>query len=140
MKRFNKMLLVIGVIMALSLVLFYYLGQKAEGTVLKVQVVVKGDINSATIEDITAHLERVNKISEPKGTPLFTPGVTVVVVQNMQMIGEWTSVPYSRTGVYNLTVGLTQYPKPGETVRVVVRVIDANAQNLAVIAKDITLE
>ncbi len=140
MKRFNKILLGIGIIIALSLVVFYYLGEKAEGTVLKVQVVVKGDIKEAMIEDVTAHLESIKKLSEPKGTLLVTPGVTVTVIQNMQIIGEWTSVPYNGSGVYNLTVGLTKYPKSGDTISVVARLMDEKSQNIAVVSKEITLK
>ncbi len=139
MKQFTKTLLITGVIITLSLAFFYYLGQKNDALVLQVQVVVKGDLSNAAIEDVTAHLELVSKLALPKGTLLITPGVTVVVIQNMQMIGEWTSVPYNGTGVYNITVGLTKYPEPGETVRVIARVVDSQSQNIAVAPKDITL-
>lgn len=135
----KKIILGIVFIIAISVVIFYYLGEQKEGTVLQVQVVVKGDSGSATIERITAYMEKVNKISQPKGTQLITPGVTVIVIQNMEIIGEWTSVPYSGTGIYNLTVGLIKNPNPGDTVRVLARVMNAQSQNIAVVGKEITL-
>ncbi len=139
MKQFTRNLLIIGFIILALLGVFYYLGGLKQSSVLQVQVSVMGDLNNATIEDITAHLQSVSKIGEPKSNLLITPGVTVVVLQNMQMIGEWTSVPYNGSGTYNLTVGLINNPKPGDTVKVVVRVLNKNSENMDVRAKEITL-
>ncbi len=139
MKQFTKNLLIIGFIILALLGVFYYLGGMKKSSVLQVQVSVKGDLNNATIEDVNANLQSVSKISEPKSNLLIIPGVTVVILQNMQMIGEWTSVPYSGSGTYNLTVGLTKNPKPGDTVRVVVRVLNEKSENMDVLLKDITL-
>lgn len=139
MKQFTRNLLIIGFIILALLGIFYYLGGQKQASVLQVQVVVKGDLNNATIGDITAHLQTVNKISEPKSNLLITPGVTVVVLQDMQMIGEWTSVPYNGSGVYSLAIGLTNNPKLGDTVRVIVRIINEKSENIDVVSKDITL-
>lgn len=139
MKQFTRNLLIIGFIILALLGIFYYLGGQKHASVLQVQVSVEGDLNNATIGDITAHLQSVNKISEPKSNLLITPGVTVVVLQDMQMIGEWTSVPYNGSGNYNLTVGLTKNPKPGDIVRVVVRVLNERSENMDIVSKDITL-
>lgn len=140
MKQFTRNLLIIGFIIVVLLALFYYLGGQKQASVLQVRVVVEGDLNNTTIGDLTAHLQSVNKISEPKSNLLITPGVTVVVLQDMQMIGEWTSVPYNGSGVYDLTIGLIKYPKPGETVRVTARVTDANSQDIEVVSKEIILK
>jgi hypothetical protein len=139
MKQFTRNLLITGFIIVVLLALFYYLGGQKQASVLQVRVVVKGDLNNATIGDITTHLQSVNKISEPKSNLLITPGVTVVVLQDMQMIGEWTSVPYNGSGVYNLAVGLTKNPKPGDTIRVIVRIMNEKSENIDVVSKDITL-
>jgi hypothetical protein len=139
MKSFTRNLLIIGFVILVLLGLFYYLGELKQSSVLHVQVEVKGDLNNATIGDINANLQSVSKISEPKSNLLITPGVTVVVLQDMQMIGEWTSVPYNGSGVYSLAVGLTKNPKPGDTVRVIVRIMNEKSENIDVVSKDITL-
>lgn len=139
MKQFNRSILIVGIIIVALLAVLYYLGEQRQVSVLQVQVMVEGDLNNAAIENIMAHLESASKISEPKGTLLITPGVTVVVMQNMEMIGDWTSVPYNGSGVYSLTIGLTKHPKPGETIKVVARVMNANSENIDVISKEITL-
>jgi hypothetical protein len=140
MKQFTRNLLIIGFLILALLGIFYYLGGLKQSAVLQVQVSVKGDLNNATIEDINANLQSVSKISEPKSNLLIVPGVTVVVLQDMRMIGEWTSVPYNGSGTYNLTVGLTEYPKSGDIVKVVVRVMNARSENMDVVSKDITLK
>ncbi len=140
MKQFTRNLLIIGFLILALLGIFYYLGGLKQSAVLQVQVSVKGDLNNATIEDINANLQSVSKISEPKSNLLIVPGVTVVVLQDMRMIGEWTSVSYNGSGTYNLTVGLTEYPKSGDIVKVVVRVMNARSENMDVVSKDITLK
>ncbi|MCX9012539.1 MAG: hypothetical protein OIN66_15655 [Candidatus Methanoperedens sp.] len=132
MKQFVKNTLVIIFVIAVLLLSFYYLGGLKQASVLKVQVKVSGNQSSATIDNITAHVEQVSKVSEPKGTLLVTPGVTVVVMQNMEMIGEWTSVPFNGSGTYSLAVGLNRYIGPGETVRVIARVMNEKAENMDV--------
>lgn len=141
MKSNTKIIIAVGIVVALLLVFIFVIGQQKNASVLQVQVEVKGDLENSTIDNINAHLESVKQISEPKGgTTLFTPGITVVVIQDMQMIGEWTSVPYDGPKVYNFTVGLTKYPKSGDNVSVVVRVINAQSQNIQVVGKSITLK
>lgn len=139
MKQFTKITLVIIFVIAALLLSFYYLGGLKQVSVLKVQVKVSGNQSSATIDNITARVEQVNKVSEPKGTLLITPGVTVVVMQNMEMIGEWTSIPFNGSGTYSLTVGLDRYIKPGETVRIIARVMNEKSENIDVRSQDIAL-
>ncbi|VVB97785.1 Uncharacterised protein [uncultured archaeon] len=89
------------------------------------------DNNSApTIDNMTAFLVPTTKVSEPKGTQLFTPGIVVKIFQNDETgttmdISDWTSVPYTGNGTYNLPVGLWKYPKQGEFVLINVRLVDA---------------
>jgi len=77
-----------------------------------------------TIDNMTAYLVPVSKISEPKGTKLFTPGVVVKIFQNQDDISDWASVPYTGNGTYNIPVGLWKYPKKGEFVLINVRLVD----------------
>jgi hypothetical protein len=82
------------------------------------------------IDNLTAILVPTTKVSEPKETDLFAPGILVVPFKNATMIGYWTSVPYNGTGTYNLNVGLTEYPKKGDEVLINIRFLDANGVEL----------
>ncbi|MDD5473032.1 MAG: hypothetical protein PHU34_02670 [Candidatus Methanoperedens sp.] len=135
----KKILLGIILIIAISVIIFYYLGQRDDAAVLQVQVKIKGDISTTTIENITAYSELINKIRVPKGNLLTAPSLTVLVLQNKEIIGDWTPVPYKGEGFYNITVGLTKPLNEGETVRVIVRVMDPNYKVVAVGLKEITI-
>lgn len=104
------------------------------------------DINSAPrIDNMTAFVVPVSKISEPKGTTrAFTPGILVKIFQNTEGIGEeisdWTSVPINGTGTYNLRVGLWKYPKRGEFVLINVRLLDAEGTEFTSVTYNTQLE
>lgn len=84
------------------------------------------DNNSAPrIDNMTAFLVPVPKISEPKATQAFTPGIVVMIFQNQEQMSGWTSVPYTGNGTYNIAVGLFKYPKAGEWVLINIRLVDA---------------
>lgn len=78
------------------------------------------------VDNLTAILVPVTKVSEPKGTGLYLPGLVVLPLQNGEMIGPWTSVPYTGNGTYNIKAGLVKYPKKGEFVLINLRFIAAN--------------
>lgn len=92
------------------------------------------DPNSApTIDNMTAFLVPVSKVSEPKSKPQAdAPGVIVKIFQTTkgaaEDISDWTSVPYIGNGTYNIPVGLWKYPKKGEFVLINVRLIDGAGQ------------
>lgn len=119
----------------------YYTGSKKEGLVLKTEIRIngsqRGNETVAEIENITAHIVPHSKISVPKMTGLDAPGVMVVVIYKSQMIGQWTSVPYKGPGVYNITIGLSANPKPGDIVVIDARVVDKKGNNIAIQNKEV---
>lgn len=92
------------------------------------------------IDNLTAILVPTTKVSEPKGTELFTPGILVVPLMEGKMIGYWTSVPYNGTGTYELDIGLTQYPKKGDWVVINIRYLDVGGEELTSLTYDTELK
>jgi FAD synthase len=139
-----KILVVVLVIIGLTIAGLYYTGSKKEGFVLKAEIQIKGSVRGnetiAEIGNITANIEPYSKVSLPKMTGLYAPSVMVVVLRGSQMIGSWTSAPYTGTGIYNLTIGLGANPNPGDTLIVDVRVIDKKGNNIAIKNKEIRYE
>ncbi len=82
------------------------------------------------IDNLTASLVPIQKVSEPRGTNIFSPGLVALPLQNDQVIGYWTSVPYNGTGNYDLKVGLTRYPKKGDQVLINLRILDSNGTEI----------
>ncbi|MDD5474659.1 MAG: hypothetical protein PHU34_11025 [Candidatus Methanoperedens sp.] len=139
-----KISIVVLVITGLTIAGIYYTGSKKEGFVLKTEIRINGSVRGnetvAEIENINAHFEPYSKIGLPKMSGLDAPGVMVVAIHKTQMIGQWTSVPYKGTGIYNITIGLTTNPNPGDIVRVDVRVVDKKGNNLAIQNKEVRYE
>lgn len=140
----SKILIVILVIIGLTFAGIYYTGSKKEGLILKIEIQINGSVNGsktvAEIENVTAHFEPYSKIGVPAMTGLDAPGVMAVVIHKTQMIGLWTSVPYTGTGVYNLTIGLGANLNPGDIVSVNVRVVDKKGNNIAIRNEEVRYE
>ena len=129
--------LIIGVIAIAVIGMIAYpviKGSVDRAEVLNVMVRVEGNMTHAQIMDVTASIGYVNKISEPKGTPVEMPGITIYAIKDMSPIGYWTSTKYNGTGRYNLTMGLTKYPKVGDLVTLTVRVTNADGELDAIAA------
>jgi hypothetical protein len=137
----SKILIIVLVIIGLMVAGIYYTGSKKEGLILKTEIRINGSLRGnetvAEIENITAHFEPYSKISVPTMTGLDAPSVMVVVIHKSRMIGQWTSVPYKGTGVYNITIGLGANPNPGDIVSVNVRVVDKKGNNIAIQNKEV---
>lgn len=99
---------------------------------------------SATIEEVTvgenevphvtaisAGVDRINLLKYPKDIPANFPGVYVLMVHEGHRINYWTSVPYTGSGTYNLTVGMGSVPIDGSEVRVIVTVNDEMGERIA---------
>lgn len=139
MRLKTKLIMIVLMIAVIAIIAYPVIrGSIEKVEVLNVMVRVEGNTTRAQIMDVTASVGYVNKIAEPKGSNIEMPGVTVFVIKDMKPIGYWTSVKYSGTGRYNLTVGLTEYPKPGDTVTVTARVT-GDKEELDALAAQLTL-
>ena len=142
----SKILIVILVIIGLTVAGIYYTGSKKEGLILKTEIQINGSVSGNTtvaeIENITAHIEPYSKIGVATISGLDAPGVMAVVIHKTQMIGFWTSAPYTGTGIYNITIGLAPDAnlKPGDIVSVNVRVVDKKGNNIAIRNEEIRYE
>lgn len=132
-----KILIVISITAVLVFASVVYIGKKEEGLIIQAEIGIKGSVSEnktiPVIESISAHFEPYSAVSVPKGSGnIDSPGIVAVVIYNQQMIGEWTSVPYKGTGMYNITIGLSTKPNPGDMVNVIIRVLDKNAKTIAI--------
>ena len=122
----RNLILLVMVVGIIAGGILYVTRQDAEYINVRLNLTQYDNNSAPTIDNMTAYLVPVSKISEPKGTPqLFTPGVTVKIFQNMEELSPFVSVPYTGNGTYNINVGLFKYPKKGEFVLINVRLVDA---------------
>ncbi len=121
----RKLLLLVVIVGIIAGGLFYVTRKDAEYIDVRINLTQFEPGTPPTIDNMSAYLVPVQRVSEPpKGTDLFTPGVVVKVIQNEQDLSDFVSVPYTGNGTYDLHVGLYKYPKKGEFVLINVRLID----------------
>jgi hypothetical protein len=124
-KNLLLLVVIVGVIVGSIL---YTTRNDAEYIIVRINLTQFENSSAPTIDNMTAYVVPVRKVSEPpKGTELFTPGIVVKIYQNMQDLSDFVSVPYTGNGTYNIPVGLWKYPKKGEFVLINVRIVDAEA-------------
>lgn len=137
----NKMLVILALVV-IAIIAFVVLLPKG-GYVLEVSVTLgpsETQDETRIIKNISAKLVPWSKTAEPKGNELVTPGVSVLVRKNKEIISYWTSVPHTGYGTYNINVGLIKYPNKGEIVTIAARVVDPAGKDLDVLAQDVTVE
>ena len=111
---------IIIIIFLLVLVLFaiFYISMQRDSAVIVVEVTLaeSPDKNPEhIISQVNASVSYVGKMEVPKETPLYTPGITVVLIQDMQVRSGWysTGIPVSDIfGNYTIMI------KPFESLNV----------------------
>jgi hypothetical protein len=138
---FVKNLLLLVVIVGIIVGSLLYTTRKdAEYINVRINLTQFDSSSAPTIDNMTAFLVPVTKVSEPKGIPVQTPGIVVKIFQNEMDISDWTSVPYTGNGTYNIPVGLWKYPKKGEFVLINVRLVDAEGTEFTSVTYNTPLE
>ncbi len=133
---------IIVIFLILAIVGAFYISiQKSEVLVIEVTLARPPDDDSAKIiSQVDASISYVKRMEIPGETLLSTPGITVLVIQNMKKMTGWYSIPIpsegSIYGSYNITV------KPDDTFdrtqpfRILTRVVDPNGNDVSVKAVD----
>ncbi len=116
-------------IIIILLIVIYFIGQKeTEAAKVKVEITRGAPFNESErdflIGDISLEKIYTKKLAVPKGNDMYMPGISVALFNNKMLISDWVSVPIQNKGVYELTVGLKQSLKKGDTVRIAVYVND----------------
>lgn len=138
--------LIIAILLLISIGAAFYIPLQKDTEVLIVDVTLARppDNDSAKIiSNVSASLSYVKKMGIPEDTPMATPAVIVLVIQNMQEKSGWYSVPIpvngSIYGSYSLTVKLSGKLDRSQPVRILTRVVDPVGKDVSVKAADIWL-
>jgi hypothetical protein len=121
-KNILVLVIIIGIIAG---GIFYVTRKDAEYINVRMNLTQYNNNSPPTIDNLTAYLVPIQKVSEPpKGTDLSTPGVVVKIFRNQEDLSDFVSVPYTGNGTYNIPVGLWKYPKKGDFVLINIRLVD----------------
>jgi hypothetical protein len=122
------------------LILITTSGCIGEKTVIKASIVITGEETNPHIEDIKVTTETISKIEDySQVTPHF-PGVNMHCICDMGQIDYWRSVDYHGPGEYEIISELIKIPQKGESVDVIILVVDENSDQLTKKTKTIIWE
>ncbi|HUW67677.1 MAG TPA: hypothetical protein VMW20_06465 [Candidatus Nanoarchaeia archaeon] len=120
----------IAIIIAIILVILLS-GCLGEKTVIKANVKITGQDGTPVIENMVVSQERVSRLEVYReGAPHF-PGVSMKCISNMIQIDYWRSVEYNGAGEYELISELLTMPDKGDSVDVIIEVVDDNGKQMA---------
>lgn len=96
---------------------------------------------SKIISQVDAATSRVKRMEIAQDTPLMMPGITVIVMQDMNEKSGWNSIkiPENDTiyGSYDIMVSLIDTIDKNRPVRILTRVIDPSGKEISVKATDL---
>ena len=123
-----KLIIAILLLVAIGAAFYIPLQKNTEVLIVNVTLASPPDDDSAKIiSNVSVSLSQVRKMEVPEETPMALPGVTVLVLQNMQERSGWYSVPIplndSIYGSYILTVELSGSVYRSQPVRNITRVV-----------------
>lgn len=93
------------------------------------------------ITQVDARISYVTRMEIARDTPLFTPGITVLVLQDLEEKSGWNSVPIpaggSIYGEYGLKVRLNNAIDKNRPLRILARVVGPDGNEISVKATDL---
>jgi len=132
-------IIIIIAILVLVIGAIFYITMQKNTDVLVVDVTLApppdNDI-SRIISQVNASLSYTKRMEVPDDTPLMSPGITVLVLQEKQEMSGWYSVPIpsngSIYGTYTVTIKLSGKLDLEKPVRILTRVLDPAGNEVSV--------
>ncbi len=142
MNTFVKMLVVIILVIAALIGVFYFESTAKPAKVANINVLVEiaPQNGSLRIANIEGNLEDISKIGLPKGGLMEAPGITVSINQETKPVSDWYSLLLMRDSrTYNFRIGLYDTFSEDKPVSVYVQAIDYRSNELMSIQKEFLL-
>jgi len=94
------------------------------------------DDEAKIISQVDAAASSVKKMEIPEDTPLFTPGITVLVLQDQKEKTGWNSIAIPQSGSiygkYSLTVRLIDTIDKSKPLKILARVVSPAGKEISV--------
>ncbi len=141
----RKPIIIIIILLILVIGVIFYISMQRNTAVIVVEVTLEEppDHNSEhIISHVNASFTYARKMEVPEETPLATPGITVVLIQDMQVQSGWYSIGIPANGIYrNYTISVKPHATLNITRPIVVltRVIDPAGKEVSVKRTEHTL-
>ncbi len=104
----RKPIIIVLFLLVLAIGAIFYISMQRNTAVVVVEVTLAEPPDGKSeriISHVNASLSYARKMEVPEETPLVSPGITVVLIQDMQVQSGWYSVGIPANGIYgNYTV------------------------------------
>ncbi|HHI30468.1 hypothetical protein B6V01_000055 [Methanosarcinales archaeon ex4572_44] len=129
-----------GLLIVLSLMVILSGCIGGDKTVVTARATITETDNVSRITELVAEQHTASALEEYRENPAQTPGVVLHIIEkdSLQKISYWRSAAYTGPGEYKLTSELMTMPEPGESVNVIMKVVDENGD--LVDSKTITIK
>lgn len=134
----RKPLIIIITLLVLAISAIFFISMQRNTAVIIVNVTLAepSDNNSGhIISHVDASLSYARKMEVPEGTSLASPGITVLLIQDMQVRSNWYSISIPASRIYgNYTIKVKPYGTLNLTYPLVVltRVMDPTGKEVSV--------
>ncbi len=109
----RKPIIIVIILLALALISIFYISMQRNAAVIVVDVTLAEppDYNNEhIISQVKASLSYVGTMEVPDETPLIPPGITILLIQDMQVQSGWYSVGIPASGIYgNYSITIKPY-------------------------------
>ena len=141
----RKPIIIIIILLVLSLFAIFYISMQRNTSVIVVEVTLAEPPDNNPehiISQVNASVSNARKMEVPQETPLSTPGITVVLIQDMLVQSGWYSVGIPSRDIFgNYTIMI----KPFESFNVSrpfvinTRVLDPAGKDVSVRRTEVTV-
>lgn len=134
----RKPVIIIIILMVLAIVGIFYISMQRNTAVIIVEVTLTEPADNNPehiISHVNASLSYARKMDVPEETPLSSPGITVLLFQDMQVQSGWYSVATPVSGIYgsyNITIKPYERFNVSKPFVVLARVLDPNGKEVSV--------
>ena len=132
-------ILIVAILLIAIVFAAFTIVQKKDTEVMIVNITLARPIDddpTKIISQVDAAASYVKKMEIPEDTPLFTPGITVLVLQDKKEKSGWNSILIPQSGSiygnYSITVKLSDTIDKNKPVKILARVVSPAGAEISV--------
>lgn len=134
------------ILLVLALISIFSISMQRNAAVIVVDVTLAEPLDhndEHIISHVGTSISYVRKMEVPKETPLIPPGITILLIQDMQVQSGWYSVGIPSSGIYgsyNIMVKPYESLNTSRPFVVLARVIDPAGQEVSVKRTEVSIQ
>lgn len=142
----KRSIIIVGIFVLLILTSAFIIVDRkdTEIIIINVSLAKPGDNDSSKIiSQVDGYISYTKRMEVPLDTPMFTPGITVIVIQDRTEKTGWNSVRIPEKGgiygTYSITLKPIDTIDKSKPVKILTRVVDPSGNDISVKLTETTL-